>query len=168
VPGTIKVRTGSGDDLVRIQGVTGTGNFGSSSGKDLVQLIDSNFSSLAVGMGNGASTSLEIDGVTVSGRTAVRGGRGKDLVTVSDSTFGGPVNWNGGSNDDEFVATGSTFTKSVNLLGRGGADRMTASGSSFLDKVTANGGTGADILDFSNGNTISVAVKSIGVEDVRS
>jgi hypothetical protein len=82
VPGTIKVRTGRGDDLVRLQGVTGKGDLGSSAGKDFVQLIDSDFSSLAVDMGNGASTSLLMDGVTVTGRTAVRGGNGADTIRV--------------------------------------------------------------------------------------
>src|SRR5262249_12155108 len=87
VPGTIWVRTGTGDDLVRVQGVSGKADVGSWSGNDLFELSDSDFSALTVYMGHGAATSLVMDGVAVAGRTAVFGGFGADSVRAIDSNF---------------------------------------------------------------------------------
>ena len=100
--GTIKVWTGRGDDVVRLEGVnTDKAEFGSAFGNDLFQFIDSSFSELAVDWrGNGASTSLELDGVTVTGRTAVRGGNGDDSVRAVDSSFDAAVVLSGGRGND--------------------------------------------------------------------
>jgi len=105
--GRIKVWSGRGDDLVRLQGVSvsGKSELGSAYGSDLVQVVDSTFSELAVDWrGNSAATSLELDNVTVTGQTAMRGGNGDNTVRAVNSNFGAAVVLNGGHGNDHLDA----------------------------------------------------------------
>lgn len=174
VPGTIKVRTGPGADLVRLQGVTGKGDLGSSSGKDVVQLIDSVFTALAVDLGNGASTSLLLDGVTVIGRTKVRGGNGADTVRAIDSNLAAVLIQTGLGSDtvrlENVHATGRVY------MGTGrGADLVAVSNSKFDAAVVLFGDRGHDVLDAgtlgnsnTKGNTFLVNPLTRGFEDFLS
>jgi hypothetical protein len=174
VLGTIKVRTGRGDDLVRLQGVAGRVDLGSSAGNDYVQLIDSDFRALTVDMGNGASTSLLLDDVTVTGRTAVCGGRGSDTVRAVDSTFANLFIQAGDGRDtirlEHVDATGPV------QVGTGRhTDVVAVSDSRFDAAVVLGGGRGNDDLDAgtlggsnTKGNTFLGKVVLPGFEDIRS
>jgi hypothetical protein len=145
MPGTIKVRTGRGDDLVRLQGVSvkGKGDLGSWSGSDLVQLIDSNFGALAVNVGNGSSTSLLLDNVTVTGQTAVRGGNGADSVRAVDSNLAAVLIKTGLGNDTVRLE-GVHATGPVQVWTSFGKDLVTVSNSTFGGPVTWIGGAADD------------------------
>ena len=172
VPGTIKVRTGSGADLVQLQGVTGKADLGSSSGRDSVQLIDSVFSALAVDMGNGVKTSLLLDDVTVTGRTDVRGGSGADTVRAVDSTLAALLIQTGLGSDtirlENVHATGQVQVRT----GRD-TDLVAINDSSFAAAVVLDGRLGNDQLDAgtesnTNGNTFSDDPMISGFEDMLS
>jgi hypothetical protein len=49
---------------------------------------------------------------------------GNDIIEVSDSMFGGPLNVEGGAGDDGITVTGCTFTGSaqIDIMGDGGID----------------------------------------------
>jgi hypothetical protein len=126
VPGKIWVRTGAGDDLVRLQGVTGKADIGSSSGKDVVQLIDSAFSSLAVDMGNGASTSLSLENVSLTGPSSLLGGNGADTVRLDRVNATGRLQVETGGGDDLLAVSGSSFAAAVVLVGGSGHDQVDA------------------------------------------
>jgi large repetitive protein len=142
------VQAGRGDDLVRLQGVSvsGKGALGSSSGNDLIQLIDSDFRTLAVNTGNGASTSLLLDDVTVAGRTTVLGGKGANTVQLVGSNLAAVLIQTGAGDDtvrlEQLHATGRV------QMGTGrGNDLVAVSDSTFNAAVVLGGGYGHDELD---------------------
>ena len=65
-------------------------------GADSVRAVDSNLAGLLIQTGLGSDT-VRLEGVHATGRVRLGTGFGKDLVAVSDSTFGGPVTWVGGA-----------------------------------------------------------------------
>jgi hypothetical protein len=165
VTGAIKVRTGRGDDLVRLQGVSvsGKGDFGSWSGNDLVQVTGSDFGGLAVYMGNGASTSLELDDVTVTGRTAVLGGNGADSVRAVDSNFAG-VLIQTGFGSDTVRLEGVHATGRVQVETGRRTDMVAITNSKFDAAVVLDGGLGNDDVDAGIGNTFAVGSVTRGFE----
>lgn len=128
VPGTIVVGTGSGDDLVRFQGVSALGKsvIGSWSGSDVVQLSDSDFGALAVRMNKGDSTSLLMDGVTVTGPTEVWGGNGADTIRLEGVHAAGRVQVETGGGSDLVAVSNSTFDAAAVLSGGFGHDDLDA------------------------------------------
>ena len=94
-------------------------------------------------MGNGASTSLLLDGVTVTGRTEVRGGNGADTVRAVDSNLAGVLIQTGlGSDTVRLERVHATGRVQVGT-GRGN-DLVAVSDSSFDAAVVLDGGRGND------------------------
>lgn len=174
VPGIIYVRTGTGDDLVSLQGVSGKADLGSYTGNDLFQLSDSDFSALTVYMGNGKSTNLFLDDVNVTGRTSVFGSYGADTIRALDSNFNSLLVQTGYGNDTVSL-DGVHATGRVQIDTYYGNDTVAFSNSNFGAAVALNGWLGADAFDAgilgnpnTKGNTFAVAPVVRGFDSILS
>jgi hypothetical protein len=147
VTGNTNIHTGDGADQILL-GAAPVPSGDTSAPLNLVFGPVNISGNLHVNAGNGNNTVL-LDGISVTGNTTVKTGRGADQIAVlgNDGSFTGTFKIDSGSGDDKIaIINGATFLNSVTINAGRGSDVMWLAQSLFQGSVTINGGPGTDTL----------------------
>jgi len=143
---SLNVRLGEGDDSVSVLGAL-------------------NLKNVSINLGDGDNT-LDIGaGMNVTGKLAVTGGTGADLVSLTGSV-GKSATFNLGLGNDELSLLGTSFSSTVSINTSAGADVITIDESlagvdaSFGNNLTINTGEDADTVSISNATTKKVSLNT--------
>jgi hypothetical protein len=175
VTGNTKIHTGNGSDQILL-GAAPVPSSDTTAPLNLVFGPVSIGGNLKVNGGNGDNTIL-LDGISVTGNTSVKTGRGADHIAVlgNDGAYTGTFSINSGSGDDKIaMINGATFLSSVTVKSGRGADVMWVAQDLFMGSVAINGGPGTDTLlqsqtifpnSFTPGNPVLTSIE-VNMPDV--
>jgi hypothetical protein len=128
--GSLNIQTGSGNDAITLNSVTGT----SSSGGSLWHLFDGLWcvgSQWRISTGSGTD-SVSFDSVTTPRSLSVQGGSGNDTVNLTNTTVSGLTNVALSAGEDQIHVSGSTFTGPTRLAtGAGDGQTISVDDSTF-------------------------------------
>jgi hypothetical protein len=147
VTGNVKIHTGNGADQILL-GAAPIPSGDTSAPLNLVFGPVTVGGNLHVNGGNGNNTVL-LDGISVTGNTGVRTGKGTDDIAVlgNAGSFTGTFRINSGSGDDKIaVINGATFLSTMTIKAGKGADVLYVAQSLFMDTTTFDGGAGSNTL----------------------
>jgi len=147
VTGNVKIHTGNGADQILL-GAAPIPSGDTSAPLNLVFGPVTVGGNLHVNAGNGNNTVL-LDGISVTGNTGVRTGKGSDDIAVlgNAGSFTGTFRINSGSGDDKIaIINGATFQSTVTIKAGKGADVLYVAQSLFMDSTTFDGGADSNTL----------------------
>ena len=129
--GSLNIQTGSGNDSMTLNSVTGTS---SSGGSGLWHLFDGLWcfgSQWRISTGSGTD-SVSLDTVTTPRSLTVQGGAGNDTVSLNNTTVNGLTNVGLSAGQDQIHVSGSTFTGPTRLAtGAGDGQSISVDDSTF-------------------------------------
>ncbi len=175
VTGNTKIHTGNGDDQILL-GAAPVPSGDTSAPLNLVFGPVTIGGNLHVKGGNGNNTVL-LDGISVTGNSTVKTGRGIDQIAVlgNDGSFTGTFKIDSGSGADKIaMINGATFLSSVTIKSGRGGDVMWVAQDLFMGSVAIDGGQGNDTLlqsetvfpnSFTPGNPVLTSIE-VNMPDV--